>query len=98
MVRILLLHEHSKRGLIETYQGTSVEGTAKRELSDAWVPAQLWILTKTDSNTYAVQNGNSRTYLAVTDGTSAWLVMAQRFPAHFNMIVRLSRGRYACHR
>ncbi|KAI0806253.1 ricin B-like lectin [Irpex lacteus] len=48
--------------------GTNVEGTAKRELSDVWVPAQLWILTKTDSNTYAVQNGNSRTYLAVTDG------------------------------
>ncbi|KAI0797264.1 ricin B-like lectin [Irpex lacteus] len=53
--------------------GTLAEGTAKRELSDPWVSAQLWIITKVivdDGRTYSVQNGNSRTYLTLKDGST----------------------------
>ena len=43
--------------------GTDVQGYAKRELSDVWVPAQLWIINKGSDGYYTLENPNSRTYL-----------------------------------
>jgi hypothetical protein len=43
--------------------GPTVQGYTKRELSDSWVPAQLWIINQVSTNTYTIENTNSRTYL-----------------------------------
>lgn len=43
--------------------GTDVQGYVKRELSDVWVPAQLWVINKGSDGYYTLQNPNSRTYL-----------------------------------
>jgi hypothetical protein len=40
-----------------------VQGYAKRELSDDWVPAQLWVINEVGNNLYTIENTNSRTYL-----------------------------------
>ncbi|KAI0797263.1 hypothetical protein BC629DRAFT_1439153 [Irpex lacteus] len=50
---------------------TKVQGDAKYELSDAWVAAQLWIITEIDnSDVYFIQNLNSRTYLTIKGDSS----------------------------
>ncbi|KAI0768440.1 ricin B-like lectin [Irpex lacteus] len=52
--------------------GTKIQGFAKRELNDPWVPAQLWIITKIDnSDSYTVENANGRTYVDLTNGLVA---------------------------
>jgi hypothetical protein len=58
----MLSHDEprSNCGLIP---GTTVQGYAKRELSDPWVPAQLWIISQAGTNLYTIENTNSRTYL-----------------------------------
>jgi hypothetical protein len=43
--------------------GTPVQGYAKRELSDGWVPTQLWIINHVGTNIYTIENANSRTFL-----------------------------------
>jgi hypothetical protein len=58
----MLSHDEprSNCGLIA---GTTVQGHAKRELSDGWVPAQLWVISQAGTNLYTIENTNSRTYL-----------------------------------
>ncbi|EPS97737.1 hypothetical protein FOMPIDRAFT_82405 [Fomitopsis schrenkii] len=45
---------------------TKVHGYQKRELSDNWVPAQLWVVSLVEGNLYTIENTNSRTYLDLT--------------------------------
>lgn len=46
--------------------GTQVQGFKQRDLSDVWVPAQLWVLYQVPgTNVYTIQNTNSRTYLTL---------------------------------
>ena len=42
--------------------GTKVQGFEKRELSDPWVPAQLWVINEVEQGVYTIQNTNSRTF------------------------------------
>jgi len=47
--------------------GTKVQGYQKRELSDPWVPAQLWVISKVGKdNVYTIENTNSRTFMDLT--------------------------------
>lgn len=50
------------------YLGARVQGFAKRELDDIWVPAQLWVIApvRDDPGKYTIQNANSRTYMDLT--------------------------------
>ncbi|KAI0090541.1 ricin B-like lectin [Irpex rosettiformis] len=52
---------------------TKVQGYAKRELSDPWAPAQLWIIAPVSGNDplYTIQNTNSRTYADLTGSNVA---------------------------
>lgn len=53
--------------MYSTLLGTKVQGYAKRELSDPWVPAQLWVLSQAGSeDVYTFQNANSRTFMDLT--------------------------------
>ncbi|KAI0090542.1 ricin B-like lectin [Irpex rosettiformis] len=44
--------------------GTRIQGFAKRQLSDPWVSAQLWIITQVghDSPVYTIRNAKSCSY------------------------------------
>jgi len=50
---------------------TKVQGFTKRELSDSWVPAQLWVISSVGGGQYTIENTNSRTFLDLTDGNVA---------------------------
>ena len=51
--------------------GTKVQGYEKRELSDEWVPAQLWVITKAEGDSvYKIENANSRTIMDLTASMS----------------------------
>ena len=51
--------------------GTKVQGFAKHELNDVWASAQLWIIARVpNTDTYTIQNANSRTYLDLSGSTS----------------------------
>ncbi|KAI0777107.1 ricin B-like lectin [Irpex lacteus] len=64
--RVLELHHGS------TADGTKILGREKRELSDEWVSAQLWIIVKIDRDSvYTIQNANSRTYMDLVKGNAA---------------------------
>jgi hypothetical protein len=58
----MLSHDEPRNncGLIT---GTPVQGYVKRQLSDNWVPAQLWIISQVGTNLYTIENANSRTYM-----------------------------------
>ena len=51
--------------------GTKVQGFHKHLLSDAWVPAQLWVVAQAGSaaGVYTIENTNSRTFMDLTGGT-----------------------------
>ena len=52
--------------------GTKVQGFAKHELNDVWASAQLWIIARVpNTDTYTIQNANSRTYLDLQNGPSS---------------------------
>ncbi|EPS97703.1 hypothetical protein FOMPIDRAFT_82435 [Fomitopsis schrenkii] len=52
--------------------GTKVHGYQKRDLSDNWVPAQLWVVSQIgDSSLYTIENANSRTNLDLTGSNAA---------------------------
>lgn len=62
MVRIIAA---KPRGCVpSTTTGTKVQGFAKHELSENWVPAQLWVVNK-NGNDYTIENANSRTLLTL---------------------------------
>lgn len=51
--------------------GTKVQGYQKRELSDEFVPAQLWVITQAgDNSVYKIENANSRTIMDLTGSMS----------------------------
>lgn len=70
----------SEPTLIEILTGTKILGREKRELSDEWVSAQLWIIVKIDRNSvYTIQNANSRTYMDLVKGMPTDLTTNQGF-------------------
>ena len=50
--------------------GTKVQGFEKRELSDPWVPAQLWVINEVEQGVYTIQNTNSRTFADLSGSMS----------------------------
>ena len=49
--------------------GTRITGVEKHELSDVWVPTQLWVISQVDTeNIYMIENVNSRTYMDLAMG------------------------------
>ncbi|KAI0092323.1 ricin B-like lectin [Irpex rosettiformis] len=50
--------------------GTRIQGFAERELTDVWVPAQLWVVALVSgTNIYTIQNACSRTYVDISGGS-----------------------------
>jgi len=63
--------------------GTKVQGFQKRELSDVWVPAQLWVISQVgDDPIYTIQNANSRTYMTLSGCNATATNMLSARDAH----------------
>ena len=54
--------------MYRTSTGTKVQGFHKHLLSDAWVPAQLWVVAQAGgaAGVYTIENTNSRTFMDLT--------------------------------
>ena len=53
------------------YADTHVRGYTKRVLSDRWVPAQLWVITKyKDTTSYTIENTQGCTFMDIPSSTS----------------------------
>ncbi|KAI0826154.1 hypothetical protein BC629DRAFT_52896 [Irpex lacteus] len=82
----------SEPTLIEILTGTKILGREKRELSDEWISAQLWIIVKIDRNSvYTIQNANSRTYMDLVKGMPMDLTTNQGFSLFWSYSLQTDR-------